>query len=123
MGAYVYSRISTDVSYGDYAPAPDGAVPKLARFVAIKGGAGVANKNIVTPMGVATQVSDDEAKFLSSNPDFLRHMERGFVTIRDKKADVDVVAADMGALDKSSPLTDADYAPGKAPSTEKPKRK
>lgn len=107
---YVYSTNSTSVGYTEYRPGQGaGGLPTPIRTVVVKGGANVANKNLVTPYGVATRVSDDDAAFLSTNADFIRHRKAGFVRIDDRKMDPEVPAADMEARDGSAPLVDADF--------------
>lgn len=111
--------MSTDFAYTSYGETPEGGIPAVAKQVIVKGGAGVANKNVVTPQGVATQITSEESEFLMLDPTFQKHAERGFVALRDKKADPEVVASDMGPLDKSSPLTDSDFSDEKVPTVGK----
>ena len=113
---YVYSTATAGNIYkfwrkgGGDLPVADGEV-----FVA--GGANVTNKHLQTPLGIATKVTREEAEKLKQHPTFKKHMERGFMTIRDDndKVDVEVAAADMEGRDGSAPLTDNDFAEGKEP--------
>ena len=106
---HVYSKMAADVTYNDYVPGGD--IPRVARSVTIKGGAGVANKNIITPYGVHTEITEEERDMLLKNGIFQLHQEGGFVTIEGKKEDPDRVATNLTAgPDPSAPLTPEDFA-------------
>jgi hypothetical protein len=106
---HVYSKMAADVTYNDYVPGGD--IPRVARSVTIKGGAGVANKNIITPYGVHTEITEEERDMLLKNGIFQLHQEAGFVTIEGKKEDPDRVATNLTAgPDPSAPLTPEDFA-------------
>lgn len=106
---HVYSKMSADVTYNDYVPGGD--IPRVARSVTIKGGAGVANKNIITPFGVHTEITEEERDMLLKNGIFQLHQNGGFVTIEGKKEDPDLVATNLtSGPDPSAPLTPQDFA-------------
>ncbi len=85
-------------------------MPVKVGSVTIKGGAGVANKNIITPLGVHTEVSAEEMDLLNENGIFKLHKDAGFIAVEEKKADVEKVVADMTTkADPSAPLTPSDY--------------
>lgn len=106
---HVYSKMAADVTYNDYVPGGD--IPRVARSVTIKGGAGVANKNIITPFGVHTEITEAERDMLLKNGIFQLHQEGGFVTIEGKKEDPDLVATNLASgPDPSAPLTPEDFA-------------
>lgn len=119
---FVYSTLTSDNLYTGYRPGGDGQ-PLPDRKVLIKGGANLADKNFVTKYGVGTEVSEDELEFLKKNPVFQMHVDNKFIVYRDRKADAEVVAADMEGRDESSPLVDADFDEGMTPVTDKPKKK
>lgn len=105
---YVFSTLTSDNRYTFYADG--GADMKVAsRDILVKGGHGIANDRLITPLGVATEVTAEEAAALKEHPLFKLHMENGFVTIQDKKADPEKVAADLQGADGSAPLTPAKY--------------
>lgn len=106
---YVFSKITNDTVYADYAYNPGGGLPTITKQVKIKGGANRADKHIITPQGVMTEVTDEELEFLLKNDGFQRHVERGFITHKAYKADADKVAKDMAERDNSSPLTPQDF--------------
>jgi hypothetical protein len=76
----------------------------------IKGGTGVANNRLITPLGVATEITEFDLEELKKNPSFLEHEKDGYIVVRDKKADTEKVASGMNLKDESAPMTDADYA-------------
>ena len=87
---YVYSTLSNDNTYGG---------------VFIAGKANVANKNIVTPLGMATKVDDSALSVLESSHVFRLHKENGFITVETYKEDADLIAANMTGRDASAPET------------------
>lgn len=115
MTAYVYSTASTNVAYAQYGEAAGNAPRPVIRRVVVKGGANVANKHVITPYGIATQISDEDAAFLATDPNFLRHQKAGHVKLEFRRLDPEVVAGDMQGRDRSAPLVEGDYPPGKAP--------
>jgi len=109
---YVYSTGSNNVDYCFYKKTND--LPIIERRITILGGANVANKQVVTPMGVATQITDEELRLLEGDPKaqipphpvFKMHMDAGFLKVDKKKLDIEkVIAKDMKLRDGSSPLT------------------
>ena len=91
---HVFSKLSADQNYHDWIPG--GAdMPVKAHTVLIKGGAGVITKNLLTPLGVHTEISEKDAEMLNCNEVFKLHQKNGFVQIQKKNADVEKVAADM----------------------------
>lgn len=109
---YIASTLATAVQYTGWSKSDDSAnIPQVEISVTIAGGAGVANKRIVTPRGVVTPVDEAQMQMLSEHEVFKRHKERGFVQILDSKpADADEVAADMTGRDTSAPLVEEDFA-------------
>lgn len=108
---YVYSTLTCDNSYTLYEKTAGGlSVPKAE--VLIKGGTGLANKHFITPLGVATSVSDQELALLKENSVFKEQMANGFLIVQEggKAEDAEKVAADMVIGDGSAPLTEQDAA-------------
>jgi len=110
-GNFVYSTSSNSSAYILFEHAEDMPIEK--QRVTIYGGANVPNKQLVTPRGVVTEVSDEELDFLMKNDGFLQHMKAGFITVEKRKVDVDKVVANMEPKDKSAPLTSKDFAKSK----------
>lgn len=107
---YVYSKLSNSQLYTEFV-AGGADLPGIAHSVHIKGGAGLADRHIITPLGVRTEVTERDVESLKNNPVFQQHEKNQFVVIEAKPFEVDKVVANMGdKVDPSSPLTDADYA-------------
>ena len=105
MGVYVYSTATCDnviaVGYD--------ASGRPAKRILLKGGHGVANKHFITPQGVVTEVSDDDADILRNHPTFQRMMKAGFYVMEGKRIEPEKVAASMKGRDGSAPLVPQDY--------------
>lgn len=111
---YVFSTLTSNMEYRTYSTG--GAdLPNVDRNVFIAGGTNIPNKQLITPYGVMTKVSAEDYSALLENEVFQNHKKNGFITIRDKPADVEKVAADMETRDQSAPLVDADFEEGKKP--------
>ena len=104
---YVFSTLASDVAYTNHAQG-GGDLPIDLPPVVIKGGAGVANERIVTPRGVATEVTEEQVEYLRANQVFQLHEKNGFVMVSESYADPDDVAADMTGRDNSAPIVPQD---------------
>lgn len=107
MKLYVYSTLSSDVLYQNHA-AGGADLPVVVAEVLVKGGAGVANDRLITPRGVVTEITEEQAEALRANPVFAMHEKNGFVQIGEAKVDPDEAAADMTGRDQSAPLVPED---------------
>lgn len=119
---FVYSTLTADQAYTIWTPG-GGDLPIAKRICIIKGGAGIANKNIVTPRGVATHVTPAELEALQSCDAYNRHKTRGYIREDDKEIDAEKIANSMAEGDGSKPLVPADFVPEKKPTTGKNKPK
>lgn len=104
---YVYSTLSSDVNYTNHVPG-GGDLPIALPSVHIKGGAGVANDRLITPRGVVTEITEEEAEYLRANTVFQLHEQNGFVEISDVSIDPDKAAANLEGRDQSAPLVPQD---------------
>lgn len=105
---YVFSTLANDQLYTNWIQG--GAdLPVKGHSVLIKGGTGVANDRLITPIGVSTEISEYDLEELERNPSFKDHRDKGFLVVRAKNADAEKVASDMNMDDESAPMTDADY--------------
>ena len=104
---YVFSTLASDVAYTNHAQG-GGDLPIDLPPVVIKGGAGIANERIVTPRGVATEVTEEQVEYLRQNEIFKLHEKNGFVMVSESYADPDTVAADMTGRDNSAPIVPQD---------------
>lgn len=107
---YVYSTATNSIVYEERAQMKDpSAIRPIQRQVTIKGGTGLANKHLITPEGVVTHVSDEDADFLEKHEAFNRHRDKGFMILRRDKVRAEKVAAEMNPRDDSRPRTPDDY--------------
>jgi len=106
---YIYSTLTTGMTYTSYKQG--GAdLPVVEHRVHVAGGANVADKHLLTPRGVVTEVSDEDLEHLERNQLFQRHKANGFILVDTIKVDPEIkVAADMEQKDDSAPLTPEDY--------------
>lgn len=118
----VYSTLSNDQKYTLYRKG-ENDLPEVVAAVVVKGGSNVADKRIVTEIGICTQVSDNELEVLNKNKDFQRHTKNGFITVKKQRVNAEKVAADMNTRDKSAPMRPEDYEEDKAPVVGAPKEK
>lgn len=117
---YVYSTATCPIAYVKYQPRlivekNDRAAPghnKILKKVTINGGHGVSNRQLVTPIGVVTHVSDEDLDFLIEDQNFQRHVKAGFVSYDKRKVEPYKKAANMSEKDGSSPLTPKDFEKG-----------
>lgn len=116
---YVYSTLTAGVDYATYKQLGDEKAPVVVEeVISIAGGTNVADKNLITPRGVATKVTPEQVEQLRQNQVFRLHEANGFVTISNKREDPENVAADLTTRDESAPLVDADFeAEGVMPPT------
>lgn len=106
---HVYSRLANSQRYTTHTKGAND-MPIPAGEVLIHGGANLPDKQLFTPMGVHTEISENDYELLKANSVFEQHVKNGFVTVEERKHDVEKVASDMGdKTDPSAPLTDSDY--------------
>jgi len=105
---YIFSTLANDQLYTNWLQG-GGDMPIKGHSVLVKGGTGVANDRLITPLGVSTEITDYDLEELQKNPSFKDHEKNGFIVVKAKKAEAEKVAADMNLKDESAPLTDADY--------------
>jgi len=108
---HVYSTLANDQLITIYADNAErmNDLPPVVEKVLIKGGAGIASKNLITPMGIHTQLSIDEYNAIKDHWHFQEMVERGHLKVESRKVDIEAAIGDMNANDPSSPLTPADY--------------
>ncbi|UUM20936.1 hypothetical protein [Mycoavidus sp. SF9855] len=113
---YVYSTMTCDTNYRVWMPSGND-LPTASHSIVIKGGAGMASKELVTSYGSVTKVSDEDLALLEADEAFQRHIERGFIRVERAKIDPEKIAADMTSRDGSSPLVPQDFPQKKQPKT------
>jgi hypothetical protein len=105
---YVYSTLSASNRYTKYARGGND-IPREERSVLIKGGANVADKHLITPRGVVTEISAEDYEFLKDNVQFRKHVENGYITVEEREASIEKVVTNMEPRDESAPLVPEDY--------------
>ena len=110
MSFYVYSTLTSDNFYVAYStPVDKNQLPHIMKKVLIKGGNAVAQKNLWTPHGVMTEVSDEEMEILQKDHNFKMHEKNGFIKVEKKEVPVKKVVKDMAEKDGSAPKTPKDF--------------
>lgn len=111
----IYSTMSGDVTYNLF-DNKNPRQPALKHQITIKGGAGVQKKNLETPLGVATVVSDDDLKALKQSHLFKIHTDNGHVFIDEKASKKpteeeieEVVEEELAEKDAGAQDTAKDY--------------
>lgn len=119
---YVYSTLSCDQAYSVWEKTGND-IPVPKRIVTIKGGNSVAGKNLITPRGVATFVTDQQLEALEKCDAFKRHKDRGYLRVDKQEMAPEKAVASLNSKDESAPLTPETFeAEGKkAPKTGKVK--
>jgi len=105
---YVFSTLANDQLYTNW-HSGGADLPIKGHSVLIKGGTGVANDRLITPLGVSTEITDHDLEELQRNASFKDHEAKGFIVVKAKTAEAEKVASDMNLDDESAPLTEADY--------------
>jgi len=103
---YIFSTLANDQKYQNYEI--NSGIAMAVGSVFIKGGTNVADSRIETPLGIMTQINDDDYALLQQNPDFNLHVKNGFIIVQMAAADPEKIAADMNLSDESRPLTEGD---------------
>jgi hypothetical protein len=112
---HVYSTLANNQKFAIYdVVTPDriaemGRLPTLLREVVVRGGAGVATKNLVTPLGVYTPLSQEDYDAIKDQHTFKLFIERGFITVDNKQVEVERAVANMTLKDPGAPITPSDY--------------
>ena len=120
---FVYSTCANSGTYCEYEPSTADNKNRghhvARKKVTIRGGHGVAQQQkgagfggIYTPMGVATEVSDEDLEFLLQNKSFQRHVASGHITYDKKKIEPEKKVQNMAEKDGSAPLTPKDFTEG-----------
>jgi hypothetical protein len=101
---HVFNTMANSTKYVKYRPAPQKDLNIAERSVLIKGGSGIHQKHIGTPLGIHTAVSDEDMEWLKEDLHFKAHVKNGYITVRKGEVNPEVAAAEMVTHD---PKTDA----------------
>jgi hypothetical protein len=109
---YVYSTATSGLIYTQCDTSTKGPA-RILKKVEIKGGHGVATiKNLHTPKGIVTVVSDGDLEWLLTNKTFKKHIDEGWISYDKKEFSPEKKAKDMADKDGSAPLTPSDFVEG-----------
>lgn len=117
---YIYSTATCPTSYVKYETLKEesnrrgsSGYNKIIKQVKINGGHGIADRNLFTPQGVVTYVSEEDMEFLLQDENFQRHMKAGFMSYDKKKVEPSKKSLNMCNRDGSAPLTPKNFEKGK----------
>lgn len=99
---HVFNTMANSTRYVKYAQAPQKDLNVSERSVLIKGGSGVHQKHLGTPLGVHTGVSEQDYEWLKDDPHFEQHVAKGYLTVRKAEVHPEVAAADMVTHDRGT---------------------
>lgn len=108
---YIYSTLTCDNLYVDFEFVENAYIRQGKKQVLIKGGANLPTagmKDIITPLGAVTEVTDEDLAFLESNECFKKHVDKGFITVDKSKVKIEKAVKDMKDKDKSAPKQEKD---------------
>lgn len=116
---YILSRLANSQIYTNYAKGVGDNMNIPIESVEIKGGADVTDKNLVTPEGVITKVTNEQLEVLKANKGFQQHLEGGYVKYFGTAPNIEKYA-DKLTQDNSRQIKKSDYEKKgkKAPKTE-----
>ena len=111
MTHFIYSTHTNPITYVEWEQNGNRNCNVIKRRFLVAGGHGLANKNLVTSMGVVTRVDrDDDMNWLEQLPEFKLDIERGYIRVSKREENAEkIVRKDMQTKDGSSPKTPADY--------------
>lgn len=105
---YIFSTLGQDTTYTVYVPGGDNK-PVIHQRVLIRGGAGViVVKTRETPIGIRTQITDEQYEAIKKDKTFQKHVKNGFIVVTPSKEKVSKVVKDMKDRDGSAQKTPAD---------------
>ena len=109
---HVYSTLANSNEYVRYSEHGPRGINLAERTVLIKGGSGVHQKGIGTPLGVYNAVSAEDMEWLKDDYAFKQHIANGYITVQKHKTDPEVAAADMVTRDQKTdacPIVPQDF--------------
>lgn len=121
----VLSTLTSPQDYTFYKQNGEDGINQVTDTIHINGMSNVASKDLITPHGVVTSLTDAQVEKLRTHPVFQTHVNNGFVKIlmNSSSSAQEKAKDDMEKEDKSAPLTPKKYAKRgkKAPTSGTPK--
>ncbi len=109
---HVFSTMANANRYIKYRQAPQKDLNIGERSVLINGGSGMNRKQISTPLGVHTSISDEDYEWLKDDLHFKQHIANGYITVRKAEVNPEVAAAEMVTHDQKTdacPIVPQDF--------------
>jgi len=117
---YIACTLASPQAYSTFLNVDNAKVPTVEKVININGGHNVANKNLITPHGVITEISEEDYAILKEIKGYQVHEKNGFVKmLKQNPRSSEKAVSDLNQDDPSRPVTPGDYeAEGKeAPKT------
>ena len=105
---YVISKLTASQDYNFYS-VTEGGRNQLTCTIHVNGGTNLADRHFITPDGVITEVSDEQAERLKTHSVFQLHEKNGFVKIVTSESNAEKAKKELEEEDKSSPMTPKKY--------------
>ena len=70
---YVLSKLTGAQDYNFYAEGTAPGVNQVTCTIHINGGANLADKHFITPDGIITEITEEQAERLKTHPVFIQH--------------------------------------------------
>ena len=106
---YVLSKLTGAQDYSFYAKDTAVGVNQVICTIHINGGTNLADKHFITPDGVVTEITEEQAERLRTHPIFALHEKNGFVKIVSSEKSAEKAKKDTQEEDKSAPMTPKKY--------------
>lgn len=100
---YVYSTLTNSNRYGPF-QVGGADLPNRPETVLINGGAGIATKHFMTPLGVLTTITEEQLALCEADPAFQHHVKEGWLIVDCTQRDAENVSTDMASRDGSAPI-------------------
>jgi hypothetical protein len=94
---YVYSTLASDQDIAVWKDGPGGQ-KQVIKYIQIKGGAQIATKlagEIITPLGIKTEVTDEDFALLQQDWTFNHFVENGKLVVLGESINPEKVVSDM----------------------------
>lgn len=107
---HIFSTLANPQKFTVWSKPPEnGMLPITEREVLVRGGAGIASKNLITPNGVHTAITIEDYDAIKDLQHFKQFVDSGHIRVERKEYDIDKMVGDMDSRDPGGPLTPADF--------------
>lgn len=117
---FIVSTLSSDQAYTAWNKPEVDSKSKVSRpaikggIILVKGKANITTKNLITPEGTLTSVTEEQLESLKTIKAFNDHLAGGHLKIINRESPVEKAVRDMKDRDESAPLNieKGDFKPG-----------